>query len=198
MTMIWYWVLVILWIYTLSVLKRANLQAYYFWLGSVGLFLFLAFFDRHLLIKLMTDGTVSILKSLATLMPGYSVHSANHVIAIMNGHQPVQIHVDYEYSGAIETFAFVGLLWFFPVYHFLEKLWISVVGVLWIMIANILLLLLLIFVVQNTDVSQSFIVENLVSRLIFYLVIVALYYLVFTKLQVVRGWQHWKVGVGNG
>lgn len=37
---------IILWLYLLSVLNRANLIGFHFWVGSVGLFAIMAFISR--------------------------------------------------------------------------------------------------------------------------------------------------------
>lgn len=180
---------IIIWGYLLTLLKRANLNAFYFLVGSFGLFIIFSLLSNMYFVWLMARTISEVLKVLSNVIPGFSISIPYNLILInLDKITSVQLYITYECSGAIETFTFESLLIFFPVYTRKEKVIIGIAGILWIMIANIVRLLIIILVVNTLGVQYLFIIHSIIGLILFYIVIVILYYYVFTRTQIVRGW----------
>ncbi|MEY8441483.1 exosortase family protein XrtG [Lactobacillaceae bacterium 24-114] len=180
---------IIIWVYLLSLLKRARLTAYYFWIGSIGLFMILSFAFNMYFVWLSSRLITEILKNLEHYIPGYTIISAYNLISLHPSTSSyVNLFINYECSGAIEIFIFESLLCFFPVYSKTEKITLGAVGFCWIVGTNIIRLLFLIAVIDNWGAQYLFIAHSIIGRLFFYTAIIILYYNVFTKAQIIRGW----------
>lgn len=180
---------IIIWVYLLTILKRANLDAFYFLVGSFGLFIVFSLLSHMYFIWLMSRTISGVLKVLSNVIPGFSISIPYNLILInLNKSTSIQLFITYECSGAIETFTFESLLIFFPIYSKKEKVIIGIAGALWIMIADIIRLLVIIFIVNTFGVKYLFLIHSIIGRLLFYVVVVILYYYVFTRTQIIRGW----------
>lgn len=109
-----------LWIYILTVLKRGKLDFWYFITGSIGLFVFM-------LIKVEPVVLVPLQKSVSAVagmfgdMTGiYEGYFNKNIVFIATGDANLSMYIDYECSGIVEMLAFLSLLWFFPMYHTYE------------------------------------------------------------------------------
>lgn len=180
--------IILIWLYCLSVLKRAHLTGIYFWVGSFGLFILATLIANIHLIWLASHLITAILGWLGYLIPGYTVNLPNNLINIVVHHEHVQLFINYECSGTIETLAYESLLAFYPIYTKIERLVIGISGALWILAANICRLLLIIVVVNHWGTSALFVTHSLIGRLFFYSVVLILYYNTFTRAQIRRGW----------
>ena len=94
---------VILWLYALSVLKRAELPAIYFIVGSVGFFFILFFISRPYFIWVMVRAISMTLALIANLFHLAEVYSDYGLVIISNGFNNITMTIDYECSGVIET-----------------------------------------------------------------------------------------------
>ena len=174
----------VVWVYILSVFRRAQLTAYYYIWGSIGIF--------FILIKLSNPFWVWELTQLITAIVG-SISHFFHLgqsftqyggIWINNVNSPVFLTIDYECSGIIEIVALLSLLLFFPVYSRKEKLVYALLGGISITIANVVRLMTVIIIV-NTYGSQSFFwAHSIIGRIIFYVITIIIYYYTFTYTQV--------------
>ena len=105
----------VVWLYALSVLKRSKLYAFFFIVGSVGLFFILITLSDHYWIWFFTHdvmhgiGWLGQLTHMSEIMPKYGL------VSIYNSTSPVTMMIDYECSGIIETTAFVSLVVFLPI-----------------------------------------------------------------------------------
>ena len=169
------WIVVltaIVWVYALSVLKRAKLDFWYFTVGSVGLFIIAIITLQPVLLGELT-GT-------------YSSYFEKGLLFIAHGTTSISLYIDFECSGIIETFAFLSLLWFFPAYQFYEKIAVSIVGVFGIFLANVLRIFIICQMIYWGGQDMYFLAHSFVGRLVFYACTIALYFYVFTRAQVVR------------
>lgn len=185
--MIWlYLILILIWVYLLRVLSKAKLDFFKFMLGSVGLFLFLMILVQPIatlpLAKAVT-ATTGIFGELTSMFKAYYQYT---IIFIDQGKDAISLFVDYECAGIIEILAFVSLLWFFPLYSFVEKAVLSVLGVLWIFAANVIRLLVIITLVYFFGNDIFFFAHAIFGRIIFYGLAVIMYFNVFTRSQIIR------------
>ncbi|WP_341778802.1 exosortase family protein XrtG [Levilactobacillus sp. HBUAS70063] len=168
------------WLYVISVLKRAHLSAYYFIVGSVGLFFILIALGNPYWVWFMTHLVINGVSTLGDWTHWCRVFVKYGIVYIGNGQNPVTMSIDYECSGIIETTAFVGLLAFFPTYSRQEKMFYLVMGALWIYVANVIRLMLVVTLVYFGGASWYFTAHTLLGRIVFYVLVIMLYYNVFT------------------
>lgn len=179
-------VLIIIWLYVMSVLKRGKIHFWYFCLGSAGLFIFLMVLLEPLLVETLAK-TVTFISGVIGEVTGLYQSSFEHsIIFIERPEQVISLYVDFECSGVIEILAFTALLWFFPVYTWYEKILVNIVGILTIFFGNVIRIFSIIMVVQVGGSKSYYIAHTLIGRFIFYGISIALYYVVFTKSQIIR------------
>ncbi|MGX6428723.1 exosortase family protein XrtG [Levilactobacillus yonginensis] len=171
------------WLYAISVLKRAHLSAYYFIVGSVGLFFILIAIGNPYWVWFLTHSVINGIAWVSDLTHWSSVHTKYGIVYIVNAIRPVTMSIDYECSGIIETTAFVSLLAFYPTYGRQEKLFYLALGTLWVYLANVIRLLLVVILVHFGGANWFFTAHTIIGRLVFYCLIIMLYYNVFTYSQ---------------
>lgn len=180
-----FWIVLgaVIWLYALSVLHRAKLAGLYFWVGSVGLFTLLAFTSRAYLVWFLSAVVTSVTGWWGNLVGIYTTSYLHNLIQIHNAHGLTLLFVDYECSGIIETLAYLSLLWFYPLYTRAAKVKLSVAGFAWIFGSNVVRLSLIATILYFTGPAAFFWVHSILGRLIFYVLVIILYYRVFTRPQ---------------
>ena len=173
----------IIWLYMLSVVNRAHLNAIHFWLGSIGLFLLMAFSARAYFVWLLSAVVTQITGWWGDLTGLYTSSYINGMISIKNAHGLVLLFVDYECSGIIETIAYLSLLWFYPMYNRAQKVKLTFTGAGWILLANVFRLSLIASILYYAGSGAFFLVHSVLGRIIFYVLVIILYYNVFTRVQ---------------
>ena len=106
------WIVVltaIVWVYALSVLKRAKLDFWYFTVGSVGLFIIAIITLQPVLLMPMQNAIAAVSGLLGELTGTYSSYFENGLLFIAHGTTSISLYIDFECSGIIETFAFLSL-----------------------------------------------------------------------------------------
>ncbi|EIW13572.1 exosortase (transpeptidase), TIGR03110 family [Lactiplantibacillus pentosus KCA1] len=176
-----------LWIYGLSVLKRARLSAFYFIVGSAGLFFILTAISRPYWVWFFTHAVIHGVALFTELTNWGQIMFKMGLVYINNGGNPVIMSIDYECSGIIETCAFVSLVVFYPAYQRREKVFYGVFGLLYIYLINVLRLNIVIAIIHFGGGESFFLAHSVIGRLIFYVLVIVLYYNVFTYSQLARG-----------
>ncbi|MFC6202924.1 exosortase family protein XrtG [Lactiplantibacillus nangangensis] len=175
------------WLYVLSVLKRAQLSAFFFIIGSAGLFFILSAISRPYWVWFFTHAVIHGVALFNDLTNWCTITFKNGLVYIINGNNPVMMSIDYECSGIIETCAFVALVAFFPMYERKEKVFYAAFGILYIYLINVLRLVVVIAIVHFGGGQTFFLAHSVIGRLLFYVLVIALYYNVFTYSQLARG-----------
>jgi len=175
---------VIGWLYGVSILKRAHLTAFYFIVGSVGAFFVLIALSDPYWVWFLTHAVINVVSLTGELFGWCHVMTKYGTVYIINAYSPVMMSIDYECSGIIETTAFLGLLIFYPTYQRQEKVFYAWFGILWIYFANILRLLLVIGLVHFGGAGVYYWAHSLLGRIFFYLLVIILYYNVFTYSEI--------------
>lgn len=178
--------IVVLWLYILWVLRRAELHAWRFLWGSMGLFVILMLTVQPWLTQPLARCVSAMSGFVGRLTGAYTAYFKYGILFIPTAESSVTLQVDFECSGIIEIMAFLSLLAFFSVYRGSEKALISVVGFAYIMVCNALRITLICLSVHLFGVQAYYIVHTFVGRIFFYVFSVLLYFYVFTKPQVVR------------
>ena len=176
----------IVWVYILTVLSRAKLTFFKFLVGSVGLFLLLMIIlQPRVTVPLAraVAASAGVFGNLSGMFKSYSQYS---LIFVENGMNSISMYIDYECSGVIEIFAFVSLVTFFPLYNWVEKIAVNIVGFLWIFASNIIRLLVICTLVYFFGNDIYFFAHAIFGRIVFYGLSIMLYFYVFTRSQIVR------------
>lgn len=177
-------ILFIAWLYLLSVFKRKQLEFYYFLVGSIGLFLFSFIVLRKPLTTLLTRSTCYLTGLLGNALGFFKAYTTHAILFVENADGPISLYVDFECGGVIEILVFIALIAFFAVYKWWEKIWISLVGILWIMGANIIRLFSICLIINQFGNESYYMAHTIVGRLIFYALSIILYFYVFTRAQI--------------
>lgn len=175
---------IIIWGYLLSVFSRANLTAYHYIWGTIGIFFILINLSDPFWVWELTQFITTIVGFISHFLHLGQSFSQYGGIWINNANSPVFLTIDYECSGIIEIVALLSLLLFFPVYSRKEKLVYALLGSISITIANVIRLMTVIIIV-NTYGSQSFFwAHSIIGRIIFYVITIIIYYYTFTYTQI--------------
>lgn len=178
-------VLIIAWIYILSIFKRKNLSFFYFLVGSVGLFVFLFVilepFATVPLAKLVCSLT-GLVGEATGIFTAYSSYGILFIENVVGG--PVSLYIDFECAGLVEILVYVSLLLFFTAYSWYEKIWVGFLGILAIMAANVLRLTAICIMIYVGGNEVYYLAHTIVGRLLFCLFAIMIYFYVFTRRQI--------------
>lgn len=182
------WTLILLiigWMYILSIFKRKGLAFFSFFVGSVGFFLF-AFVILFPILSAPMERLVCDLTGIVGNMSGiFTAYSSYGVLFIENEvGGPVSLYVDFECAGLVENLVFLSLVLFFPAYRWYEKIWVGILGVIVIMAANVLRLNVICIMIHIFGNDIYYLAHTIVGRMVFYVISIMLYFYVFTRRQV--------------
>lgn len=179
-------VLVIIWLYFLRVFHKSKLPAWHFIWGSCGLFILMMIFVRPYFTQPLAQIVAAVAGSFGRLTGLFTSYFKYGVIFIDSEAGAISLLIDFECSGILEIMAFVSLLAFFRVYTGYERILIGVVGTIYIILANAFRIISICLIIYFFGVSAYNIAHTIIGRIIFYGLSVMLYFLVFTKTQIVR------------
>jgi len=177
---------IIIWLYVMSVLKRGKIHFWYFALGSSGLFIFLMMLLEPRIVVPLSKAVTLVAGGIGDITGMYRTMVEKSIIFIQRPEQSISLFIDFECSGVIEILAFSALLWFFPVYKWYEKILVNIIGIITIFLGNVLRIFAIIIMVLIGGNEAYYVAHTLVGRFIFYGISIALYYIVFTKTQIIR------------
>lgn len=180
----------IIWLYILTILKRAEIHGVFYWVGTIGFFLLITYFFHDPIFQLLSYLVSKIIEVIGQLTDLYSIKTNIHLIYVRSKLDLILLNINYECSGVLELLVFVSLLIFYPIYSVLEKFFRLIEGFIWIITANILRILLVILSLKYFGIDSLFLAHSIISRILFYILIVILYYNVFTKQQIIKGWRN--------
>lgn len=178
--------LLVIWIYSISVLERAKLHFFRFLIGAVGLFFFMMVFFQPYLVSILSKLVTVVSGAIGNLTGYYDAFYEYSLVLIKSGNTTISMYIDYECSGVIEILAFTALLWFFPLYNVMEKFMYSLIGILWIFMANIIRIFIICVLVYYYGNNIFYFAHTIFARIVFYALSIVLYFYVFTKSQIKR------------
>lgn len=177
----------IVWLYVLSVLKRARLSAFYFIVGSAGLFFILIGISDPYWVWFFTHAILHGIRIIGQVTGWCQVSLHTGLVAIPNAVNSVVMTIDFECSGIIETAALIALIAFFPMYVRREKVFYGFFGAVYIYLANLIRLFTVVCIVHFGGGELYYLAHAIIGRMVFYVLVIALYYNVFTYSQLARG-----------
>lgn len=176
----------IIWVYILSVLRRGKLEFWHFLIGSAGLFVLFMIFVQPLLTTPLTKAVTMASGSIGKVLHLFEGYPEYALLFIKNKSGAISLIVDYECAGIIEMAAFFSLLVFFPVYLRMEKVIVGIFGGLYLFFANVIRLVVICVIIAIFGNEAYFLAHTILGRIIFYALSMFLYYVVFTKAQIIR------------
>lgn len=186
MSYILYLICILVWLYLLHVLKVCNLNAWRFFLGSIGLFILMMLFLRPVLTEPLARTVAAIAGMVGKLFGMFTAYFKYGVIFINSRAVTITLQIDLECSGILEIMAFVSLLAFYQVYTVAERFYVGALGVIAIIIANAFRIVVICLMIYFGGVEVYYVAHALVGRILFYVLSVWLYFYVFTKPQIIR------------
>src|SRR5574344_1621029 len=177
---------ILLWVYLLWVLKRAGLNFYRYLLGSVGLFVFFMILFRPVVMVPLTKSVAYVAGKFGEWTGLYDSYYKNSMLFIPKHTAAVSLYIDFECSGVIEIAAYLSLLWFYNIYKRNEKILLSLFGIVYIFIANVIRIYVICVCIYIGGNDMYYFAHGILGRLIFYALSIILYFYVFTKSQIVR------------
>ena len=176
----------LVWIYLIHVAKKAELKFLNFIIGSVGIFIFMMIWIRPIITGPLTWLVATVSGTLGDMTGFFDAYPDYGMLFIPKDTVAVSLYIDFECSGVIEIMAFLSMLLFFNVYNFYEKIFVSIIGVIWIFISNVLRLLVITAFIYWFGNDIFFFAHVIVGRIVFYFLSIVLYFYVFTRSQVIR------------
>lgn len=180
-----------LWLYVLHLLRRAALNAWWFLAGSLGLFLMLMFWVQPVAMMPLARLVCTLAGFVGDAAGAYSAYFQYGILFIRAPQGSMTLQIDMECSGFIEISAFLSLLAFFNVYSRAEKVWVGILGTVYLIVCNAVRITVICLSVHFFGAAAYAVVHTFIGRLLFYALSVLLYYYVFTKPQILR----MKVGI---
>lgn len=177
-------IVIIIWGYGLTVFHRAKTNAYTFLWGSIGFFLISMIWIRPYLIKYINFAITAVVGLIGQFTKQFEVIFTHSVIYVDSYIQGIFLQIDVECSGVIEILLFLSLILFFEVYSIHEKLCYSIIGVLYIILANAIRISVICFLVYTYGYDIYHVAHSYIGRIIFYIMSIIMYFYVFTKPQI--------------
>lgn len=178
-------VLLIVWIYSVYILKKAKLDFFMFLVGSAGMFFFLLFYASNTLIAPFSYFVTSISGYLGELTGAYEVYSKYGILAI-EGKDIVNIYIDFECSGILEIITYISMVMFFPAYQLYEKIIVQIAGTLYILFINVFRLSFIGIATYFFGMDYYNLIHTIFARVLFLVLVMALYFYTFTRKQILK------------
>ncbi|NLT12438.1 MAG: exosortase family protein XrtG [Clostridiaceae bacterium] len=174
------------WIYILHLTDRSKLPFFKFLIGSVGFFILMMITLQPIITLPLAKAVAAAAGLIGNITGSFYSYYQYSLIFIRHGSESISLYVDYECSGVIEIFAFLSLLWFFPLYSWIEKTVISLIGVLYIFVANIIRLTVICLAIYWAGNDIFFFAHAILGRIVFYVLSIILFFYVFTRAQIIK------------
>lgn len=177
--------LIIVWLYALSVFRRRKQGFFHFIVGSVGLFLFSFVILYPILPEPLARFVCDVTGIVGKMTGIFTAYSSYGILFIENAvGGPVSLYVDFECAGLVENLVFLSLLVFFPAYKWHEKIWVGILGVIGVMVANVLRLTIICIMIHVWGNDMYYLAHTIVGRMVFYVLSIMLYFYIFTRRQI--------------
>lgn len=179
-------IIIVLWLYLLRIFHKSELWAWKYIWGSCGLFIFMMIYLR----PYATEPLARVVSALAGVVGRatnmFSAYYKYGVIFVNSDAGSISLLIDFECSGILEIMAFVALLVFFRAYTKRERIIVGITGVCYLILANALRIITICTVIYFFGMKSYYAAHTFVGRLLFYFLTVVLYFMVFTRTQIIR------------
>lgn len=175
---------IVIWAYAIGVFYRKKQSFFFFFVGCVGLFVFLFIILEPVLTAPLAQMVCYLTGLVGKLTGIFSAYSSYGILFIEAESGPVSLYVDFECAGLVEILVYVCLLLFFQAYKWSEKLVVGLIGVVGIIAANVLRLVVICMIIHFGGNKMYYLAHTIVGRIVFYLFTIILYFYVFTRRQI--------------
>lgn len=179
-------IILIVWLYILRVTRKSELPAWRFIWGSCGLFVIMMIFIRPYLTQPLAQVVAALAGGFGKLTGMFDSYFKYGVIFVDSKAGAISLLIDFECSGILEIMAFVSLLAFFRAYTIYERVVVGILGIFYIILANALRIISICVIIYFRGMQAYYIAHTFVGRIIFYGLSVFLYFIVFTRTQIIR------------
>lgn len=175
-----------LWIWLLTVLRKAGLRFWRYLLGSCGIFLIFMIIIRPWAVLPLARIVAAVAGIFGKVSGFYQAYFRYGVIFIDSFKGAITVNIDMECSGIIEIAAFLSLLAFYAVYSVPERIYVGIIGTLYTLLTNALRISVICTMIHFMGTDYYYVAHTVVGRIIFYVLQVILYFFVFTKAHVLK------------
>ena len=175
-----------LWIWLLRVLRKAGLRFWRYLLGSCGLFILLMILVRPWLVLPLARLIAAIAGIFGKVTGFYQAYYRYGVIFIESVKGAITVNIDLECSGFIEISAFISLLFLYGIYNIPERIYVAIVGTLYMMLTNAFRISVICTMIHFLGTDYYYVAHTIVGRIVFYVLQVILYFFVFTMPHVLK------------
>lgn len=181
----------VIWLYAINVFRRRKQSFFYFFGGSVGMFIFSFIILEPVLTAPLAKLVCYLTGALGKMLGTFSAYASYGILFIEESEGgPVSLYVDFECAGLVEILVFLSLLTFFQAYKWHEKIVVGILGIIAIISANVLRLMIICMMIHLMGNRVYYLAHTIVGRMVFYLFTIILYFYVFTRRQI----KHQRVG----
>ena len=178
-------ILFIIWFYILSVFKRVKQDFFFFMFGSVGAFLFLFTYILPVIQGPIISMVTYIAGNIGELTHTFDYNAEYGIISLSYKGYPINMYLNMECSGVIEIITYFSMICFYPAYRIVERAVLCLSGIAFISFANVVRIVS-IGILVNTGAASFYTAHVIVGRFIFYILMIIMYFYVFTKRQIVK------------
>lgn len=179
-----YFILIAIWGYILYVFKKRKLTAFYYLLGTAGLFTAIFIPFRKIMTEILSDLVLNIMGAIGDVTGFFTVFNEYNLIFINHNKSCISMYIDYECCGVIEVLVLVCLIVFFPVFGIAKKIVYAILGALYVICANIIRLVLVSVVIYYFGNDVYYLAHAVIGRLVFYVLMIILYFYMLSYSQI--------------
>lgn len=176
----------VFWAAGLAFFKKNRLWVIYFPWGAVGLTLLLILLLRGSPVEYHLERSTGFLLQQAMGLFGVPAdvfdRAAGLVLVFIEAEKSwTALGIDIECSGLLESCVFLGLVFFYPAFSLPKRIFSASTGIIAIYLINLIRLGTIVFLINTFGRQAIYLAHTLAGRLVFFFLIVALYWAVFSR-----------------
>ncbi|MGE5380931.1 MAG: exosortase family protein XrtG [Methylocystaceae bacterium] len=181
----------IIWLLITFFFYRSRIWVFYYIWGAVGFTIMAILLLRSSPVEYAIESVTGLVLHYVLALiniPTYLFDNAPGIVLVMMKLENAWtcINIDIECSGILEACVLLGLLLFYPLLTIKEKLIYSVGGLLGLFAVNLIRLLVIVVNIDTFGRDAMYISHTLVGRLVFFLLVIVLYWYIFTRVTLKR------------
>lgn len=178
-----FFIVLFIWIFMIQTFSDLKMLAFRFYTGAVGLFLIAIFFFRVPMEHITKYSLFTSLSYISKYTHLFTFKNNLIYISAM-GHNQLTINVNNQDVGMITMLVFTALIVFFPYISLSRRVLYFLGGNIAIIFINVFRIVLITELTKIFGVSSYDFDYMILSRIVFFIMIMILYYFAFTKTQI--------------
>jgi len=180
---LWFLVLIV-WIYVLSVMNREKMAAFRFFIGAAGFFTLVFTMLKDYLVIICVSILEGLLEICSKLVPYFVMYKQYNIMFINHENAAISLFIDYECCGFIEILVAVSIILFFPLFDKVHKLIYCLIGFVYTMIANLVRLLFIAAFIYKYGNNAYYVAHSVLGRIVFYIFTLLFYFYMISWKQI--------------